>query len=138
MDKEFKKYRKQEAYQVPENYFEDFAYRMQLEIGEEEKSTSWLTKLSHKLQLRWSIPTFVVLALVSFSIWLNSSQSHYMIDDEIKAFLVEDQSRWSANTELLDLAYQDNSNASTLFNDAELKAYLEEESSDLEVYENFE
>lgn len=138
MDKEFKKYRKQEAYKVPNGYFEDFAYQMQLKIGEEKQSTSWLSRLTFALQLRWSIPTFLVFALVYFSLWLNSSQSNYMLDQDIQAYLANEDNRWANSDELFDLAYEEHSSFSENFNDIELRIYLEEESSYLELFDEFD
>ena len=132
MDRELKKYRKQDAFKVPDDYFEDFAYRMQLQIGEDSVKISWLTKLNQAFQFRWSMPMFIVIALCYFSIWVNQD-GVYMQDEDLQTFLLEESEDWMANQDLMDLAY--NYPASTLedFSDEDIENYLNEESSDTEL-----
>tara|TARA_B100000965_G_C19129347_1_gene556772 strand:+ start:48 stop:461 length:414 start_codon:yes stop_codon:yes gene_type:complete len=132
MDKELKKYRKQDAFKVPDDYFEDFAYRMQLQIGEDSEKISWLTKLNQAFQFRWSMPMFIVIALCYFSIWVNQD-GVYMQDEDLQSFLLEESEDWMANQDLMDLAYHYQASTLEDFSDEDIENYLNEESSDTEL-----
>jgi hypothetical protein len=130
----YKLFRKQEAYKLPKEYVEDFANRMQLQIGEEEGKTNWFTRLTHQLQLRWSIPVLIVMTLMFFSIWLGSNSSPYFVDEEIEAYLL-DLSRNNTSISLMNLAYAEPSATNGIeLSDEELLEYLSNEVQENEIY----
>jgi hypothetical protein len=135
MKENIKKYRKEEAYQTPDDYFEKFAYRMQLAIGEEEKKTSWFAKMAYTFKLRWSIPLSLVVLLSFFGIWQDINAPIHLSDQDLMLFLAEENTDWWRTDELMVLAEQ--SQASTSISDEELLLYLNEESTENELIQSY-
>jgi hypothetical protein len=133
MDKEFKKYSKSEAFKVPENYFEDFALKMQHKIGhQEEKIPTIWERMAYAFQLRLTLPLFLAF-LLSYFIIDNQTNDHSTFNDtEIQSYLMNDSDIWQ-DDELMDLAYGEKQ--TLVMNDDELMYYLEEESAEDELYQ---
>lgn len=135
MKETLKKYRKQEAYELPENYFEKFSYRMQLAIGEEEKKTSLFARFAYTFKLRWSIPLSLVVLLSFVGIWQETNAPVHLTDQELVAFLAEEDNNWFGTDELMILAEQ--SQTSAYISDEDLLLYLNEESTEIELIQSY-
>jgi len=135
MKDELKKYRKEEVLKTPEDYFDKFAYRMQMTIGEEEKKTSWLTKIAYTLKLRWSVPLMTVVMLSFFGIWYEQNDTVQLNDQDLMLFLAEENTDWWSTDELMDLTYE--AKSPSYISDQELLMYLKEENIEHELIQSF-
>lgn len=126
-----KKLRKNDSFKVPDNYFEDFNYSMQIEISSNSPVVSVFERFIYMLRLRFTVPfllvCFISLLTIQFDL---SSKEDLMADAEIEQYLMNEL-QYAQLEDIVDLA--DFENPEILIRDSEILDYLESESIDNEL-----
>ena len=136
--KDIKGFKKQKAFNVPDNYFEEFALNMQHTIGDSSNKNSWFDRLIKALYLRVSIPLSSALILAYGIILLSQSEKDQenLTYADAKMYLLS-VSESIEEEELYDLTYNISIENNTNEESQKLIDYLiDTEDIDLEIIEN--
>lgn len=140
--KKLKQIRKQEAFKLPKNYFENFEAEMMNKLPQTERqpSVNWFELLIYRLQLRFVLPSLLLGILIAAIIYIDlerENKAFYMSDTEIADYLLEeyddelDQDIYAMSLELSTLGEEQE----LTLRDAEIIEYLAEDEVEAEVLE---
>jgi hypothetical protein len=118
---------------VPDNYFEDFNYRMQIEISSNSPEVSFLDRLLYMLRLRFTVP-FLFVCFISFlAIQFDLNNKKELIADaDIEDYLMN-QFQYMPLEEIADLANFKMEEPKVFIKDSEILDYLDAESIENEL-----
>lgn len=92
-DKNIEHYKNQDAFNVPENYFEEFAHDMQIRISNSVNKEKWYHKLAHGIRPKLSIPASFALALAYFAFIsqpIKENKDLVLSNNEIQVYLLNE------------------------------------------------
>ncbi len=132
-DFNLKKLRKKDSFKVPDNYFEDFNYRMQIEISSNSAEVSFLDRLLYMLRLRFTVP-FLLVCFISFlAIQFDLNNREELVTDADIEYYLMNQFQYLQLEEIADLANFKMEESKVLMKDSEILDYLETESIENEL-----
>ncbi|MAY84409.1 MAG: hypothetical protein CMP59_09785 [Flavobacteriales bacterium] len=141
MDDKLKNILEQNAFKVPDGYFESLENRLKENISsvEVETTENWIDRLVYQLHLRFSIPAISVLSLVAavlyISIELDPRAPLVLNDNEITDYLLEEYDD-DLELDLYEIGFADlNTENDLVLSDEDIITYLSEEASEEELME---
>lgn len=85
--------KEQEAFIVPDEYFEEFALKMQHTIaGQSEKKKSPFYELLEALRLRFTLPATLAITIAIIALQLSESKSVVIDSVDVQAYLLNESS----------------------------------------------
>ena len=138
-DKHIAQFKDQKAFDVPDNYFDEFAHKMQSEIGDSAVQSRWYHKLTDLIHPRLSIPVSLalVLAYIAFTSNFDQETDQLISDQDIQAYLM---SEFEDDNQIYELALEEGfvESESVLIDDDDLIEYLiEEDEIDIQLINDF-
>jgi hypothetical protein len=123
-----KSFKKHKPFKTPVNYFEAFAHKLQLEICSNEEKVSWFDRLAYNLQLRFTLPAFLVFGLAFYVAWesIYNLPEPSVSDEMLVSYLSEEQSLFNELDEQI-IQQVDLNPKADLIHQEVLMDYLEDE-----------
>ena len=81
------RFKKEEPFDVPKNYFEEFAYRMQLSV---ETKSSFVDRMFNFLQLRFTLPLSFTLIIAVVAVFIDTENEATISYGDVSNYLLKE------------------------------------------------